>query len=409
MKKVFLVAGMNYGDEGKGTMVDFLTRYYNAGLVVRFSGGPQAAHNVVTPEKIHHTFAQFGGGTLAGARTHLSRFMLVEPYALLNEANALSYKIKGNPLDCLTIDEMCPIITPFHWLTNKIKELARGENRHSSCGFGVGELRSDQEEGREDLVIYAKDLFETNILHKKLINIQDYRSQFIDKLVDCGPETERLCSIFYQYKIPDLVNFYHNEFLPQVYIVDYRWLDLYVEDEPSPIIFEGAQGVLLDEVFGDAPYNTWTNTTFDNADVLLEKHLPNIQVEKIGVTRTYMTRHGNGPFPSEFLNSFELENFIYPEKIDNYNTEGKWQGKFRVGFFDEGLFHKALGYIKYLDCLAITHQDTLVYGFPVFFNHQVTRLENIPDISWYFKYFHNMPVKYISKGVTANDKEVLYD
>jgi adenylosuccinate synthase len=73
-----IVVGLAFGDCGKGSLVDYLTRSIGARTVVRFNGGPQAGHNVVTPAGRHHTFSQFGSGTLAGARTLLSRFMLIE-------------------------------------------------------------------------------------------------------------------------------------------------------------------------------------------------------------------------------------------------------------------------------------------------------------------------------------------
>src|SRR5579864_7866772 len=98
MSKVFLVQGLGYGDEGKGSIVDYLVRQEKAPLVVRFNGGAQAAHNVVTDDGRHHTFTQFGSGTFAGARTFLSRFMIVNPFTLLTEAKALEQKGVANPL-----------------------------------------------------------------------------------------------------------------------------------------------------------------------------------------------------------------------------------------------------------------------------------------------------------------------
>ncbi len=82
----FIVIGLAYGDCGKGTIVDYLTRRHAAHTIIRFNGGAQAAHNVITPDDRHHTFAQFGSGLFVpGVRVYLSRFMLVEPYALFNE------------------------------------------------------------------------------------------------------------------------------------------------------------------------------------------------------------------------------------------------------------------------------------------------------------------------------------
>src|SRR5687768_225602 len=136
--ETFAVVGLGYGDEGKGTVVDYLTRKHTAHTVVRFNGGAQAAHNVVTPDGKHHTFAQFGSGTLAGARTHLSRFMLVNPLDLFNEARHLESLGIADPLQLVTISPDALVTTPLHVAANLIREL---QNQHGSCGKGIGETQ----------------------------------------------------------------------------------------------------------------------------------------------------------------------------------------------------------------------------------------------------------------------------
>src|SRR5262245_62300875 len=117
--RVSLVAGLGYGDEGKGSIVDFLARQprpgTRAGLVVRFNGGAQAAHNVVTEDGRHHTFAQFGSGTFTpGVRTHLSQHVLVDPLALVTEAEHLASLGVPDALDRLTVDREALVTTPYH-------------------------------------------------------------------------------------------------------------------------------------------------------------------------------------------------------------------------------------------------------------------------------------------------------
>src|SRR3954449_8277814 len=125
--RAILVVDLAYGDCGKGTVVDFLTRHTNAHTVVRFNGGPQAAHNVVTPGGRHHTFSQFGAGTLVPVvRTLLSRFVLIEPYALRNEAAHLAKVGAADALSRLWVDRRCPVIAPPHQAANRLRELARG-------------------------------------------------------------------------------------------------------------------------------------------------------------------------------------------------------------------------------------------------------------------------------------------
>src|SRR4030095_10579316 len=137
-----IVVGLGFGDEGKGTVVDALCAKDDYGFVVRFSGGPQAAHNVVLDDGTHHTFSQFGSGTFSGTRTILSRFMLINPFNLAKEANALRTKIGYDPQELLYISENCLVITNFHIDANKKRETRRGENRHGSCAQGVGEAQN---------------------------------------------------------------------------------------------------------------------------------------------------------------------------------------------------------------------------------------------------------------------------
>lgn len=118
----------------------------------------------------------------------------------------------------------------------------------------------------------------------------------------------------------------------------------------SNIVFEGAQGMLLDEKFGTAPHNTWTDITFTNANELLAESGFEGQVKRVGVIRSYYTRHGAGPFPTE---DFALD---YPEP---HNGTGVFQGKFRQGKFDYKNFNYALRAIGGIDMLAINHLDTV--------------------------------------------------
>ncbi|MCM2417953.1 adenylosuccinate synthetase [Streptomyces sp. RKAG293] len=134
-----IVVDLGYGDAGKGAVVDRLCSADPVRAVVRFNGGAQAAHNVVTPDGRHHTFAQFGSGTLHGTPTYLSRFMLVDPLALAAEADHLAALGVRDPLALLTVDRDAALTTPYHAAANRLREQARGGERHGSCGMGIGE------------------------------------------------------------------------------------------------------------------------------------------------------------------------------------------------------------------------------------------------------------------------------
>ncbi len=361
MSKAYLIAGLGYGDEGKGSIVDFLVRKLGTDLVVRYNGGGQAAHNVVLVHGTHHTFSQFGSGTFAGAKTLLSRHCLVNPLSILTEAEHL---ISLGVHDCtifenLYIDADAIIVTPFHRAANRIREMSRGPNRHGSCGVGIGETRQDALENR-DLILRVKDLNLPNrMLHSKLSYIQDGKFQQLKDVLK---------------EIPPIGNDYHmltatgvcEEILhrycmfPRRTFISSHQADLLLHQAHNPV-FEGAQGVLLDETFGFHPWTTWTDTTFYNALRLLnDADLK--EYETIGVVRTYATRHGPGPFVSEDPSL----KFEYATK--DHNQENQWQGEFRLGYFDAVATRYALGVLGGVDGLAITHLDEVPRGLCVAYN-----------------------------------------
>src|SRR5262245_23559342 len=122
-RRAIILGGLGYGDEGKGAWTDFLARTEPVHTVVRFNGGAQAGHNVVTPDGRHHTFAQLGSGTLVrGVNTHLSRFMLVNPSRLLREDAELQALGVSDGLTRLTIDRRALVTTPFQVAANRLRE-----------------------------------------------------------------------------------------------------------------------------------------------------------------------------------------------------------------------------------------------------------------------------------------------
>ncbi len=348
--QAFLVVGLSFGDEGKGAVVDRLTRLHGASLIVRFNGGPQAAHNVITEDGRHHTFSQFGSGMLnSGTMTHLSRFMLVEPYSLLNEADALKKVGVPDALSLLTIEERCPVITPYHWMANRICELARGKNRHGSCGFGVGEVRLDQTRGHKILTAdHLRNAFETV---KLLAEIQCRKAAELKGMRDVNSETQKLFNQMISTTPVSVYESGYGNLISRIFnqIVDDQWLSR----QRGTMVFEGAQGVLLDENFGFAPYNSWTNTTFHNAYILLSNFTDSPAYTRIGVLRTYSTRHGPGPFVPECLQ------LCFSEP---HNGAHPWQGPFRQGHFDSVATRYAIRCAGGIDELHVTHLDRFPSG-----------------------------------------------
>ncbi|MHB1594270.1 MAG: adenylosuccinate synthetase [Streptosporangiaceae bacterium] len=325
-----IVVDLGYGDAGKGGVVDWLcSRPGPASTVVRFNGGAQAAHNVVTADGRHHTFAQFGSGSFTpGVRTHLSRFMLVDPLALAAEAGHLAAVGVGDALDRLTVDRDALLTTPYHRAANLAREAARGAGRHGSCGMGIGEaagyaLAHPQDAPR------AGDCQSARVLAAKLALLRDRLNAEVGPLRAPGvTDLVAACRAF-----ADRVTLTGPGYLAGVL-------------RAGPVVFEGAQGVLLDEWHGFHPYTTWSTTTFANAETLLAE--AGATALRLGVTRCYQTRHGPGPLVTEDP-TLEL-----PEP---HNRPGRWQGPFRRGHLDAVALRYAIEVAGGVDAVALTHLD----------------------------------------------------
>ena len=344
-RRALLVAGLGYGDEGKGTTIDWLARRYSAKLVVRYNGGAQAGHNVVLPGGAHHTFSQFGAGALAGARTHLSRHVVVNPVTMLRETDYLR-QLVPDPLAGVTVDEDALVTTRFHVAAGRIREMARGAGRHGSCGMGVNETVQDAADGAP--TIRVRDLLRTGPeLRRRLVEIQDYKEQQVRSLRvgDGAGEYAELTSASWLSTSTVLLG----EWAQRVCVVPGEWL-AEVLRRPGAVIFEGAQGVLLDQTHGFFPHVTRSDCTFANADALLDAAAYDGQVTRLGVTRTYQTRHGAGPMPTERRHLSYLA-------VGDHNARNEWQGSFRVGHLDLVTGRHAARCVGRLDGLAVTWAD----------------------------------------------------
>jgi adenylosuccinate synthase len=348
-----IVVDLGYGDAGKGTIVDWLCRAGQPGgardgaspvAVVRFNGGAQAAHHVLAPSGQVHAFAQFGSGTFAGTPTFLSRFMLVDPLALTAEAEHLRRLGVPDPLALLTVDREALLTTPYHQAANQAREEARGSGRHGSCGMGIGETARYALEYPLDAP-RAGDLTAPALLRRKLTLLRDRLVGSVPAgSVPAGSAGAGRSAAPPPRDVAD------------VFRAVAARLTLAGEGDLTrllrrgPAVFEGAQGVLLDEWRGFHPYTTWSTTTFANAETLLaEAGLAGPAATRLGVTRTYQTRHGPGPFPTE--------DPALPV-TEPHNGDGRWQGPFRAGHLDAVALGYACAVTGGVDAVALTHLDT---------------------------------------------------
>jgi len=312
----YAVIGLGFGDEGKGHVVDYIASNVENPLVVRFCGGPQAAHQVILADGTTHVFSHFGSGTLRKAPTYWSRFCPMNPIALHNEL--VDLQSKGiNPT--IFIDAKCPVITPYEVAAS----VARAKYKsHGTCAAGIYPVMKREQDGHH---ILFEDIYHPYILRDK-INL--LRRPYYDELPYCSKEImdfysccAYLTSKNYVRKAPELPFFVGgNQAHPQPY---YKYT----------LIFEGAQGLMLDQNYGYFPHVTPANTGLTNIRELLPKGA--LWPEICLVTRSYQTRHGAGPMsPSIPLNT-------RPNPVENNRDDGA-QGEFRKTVLDADLLNYAV-------------------------------------------------------------------
>ncbi len=350
MASASVAVGLGFGDEGKGGITDFLTRKYNSNLTVRFNGGSQAGHNVVTDDGRHHCFSQWGSGTFAGARTLLSRFMMVNPIFAASEAKHLESVGIANPWPLLLVERDALITTPFLVAANRLREIARKKSTgvHGSCGMGIGETMRDFVDKKDDC-IFARDLADPKTLQWKLSSVRERKLVEMGELDLLWPENaiDMEFNVLKDHSVVDDIIAIYEDFAARANIVDEAFLVREL-DSDGHVIFEGAQGVLLDEWRGFHPYTTWSTCTFENADALLGPERA-ASSERLGILRAYHTRHGAGPFPT-WSEKFDALSH------DDHNKMTPWQESFRSGAFDVVLAKYALDVTG--PCgLVVTHLD----------------------------------------------------
>lgn len=323
------VIDLAYGDSGKGALVDRLCANDSIAGVVRSSAGCQAQHNVIQDDGRHHTFSQFGSGSFHHVPTFLSRHVLVEPLSMHVEAHALE-RHGLEPWKLINVDPDARVTTPYHWLVNQAIEDQRGDERHGSCGRGIGMTMKHWLEF-PDLAVYFKDLWSPETLNFKLRHLYYWARNQVANFEP--PQVEAFLPLYalFREKCPP----------PEAM---FSWPEFALQGQ---LVFEGAQGVLLDEDWGFHPHTTWSHTTAKNAYELATE--VGDTLDTIGVVRAYTTRHGAGPFVPEdaTLNLPEL-----------HNQDEHYQGGWRVGHFDLPAVTYAKRATQDVSSVYVTHVDT---------------------------------------------------
>lgn len=304
------IVGLGWGDCGKGRVVDELCRT-SEGIprVVRFNGGHQAAHHVVLEDGTDHVFAHFGSGTLQGAPTYWSKYCPVSPTALINEYNLLVGKtITKGIAPVLHIDREAPLTTPWERQRNQEREEYK---EHGSCGVGIHATHVREALGHH---IWFEDIYHPAILKEKVRLLGEFYIHMQQGEWVTIPKAE--LNQFFE-DCQRLVEMSHIHLGESVHEFE---AFPHIEYPGVQMIFEGAQGLMLDSKFGFYPHVTPSRTGTHN---LME--LRQFDTELYLVTRAYATRHGAGPFVP-----FEGEMSLKTNPWEQ-NKDGGMQGKFRTG------------------------------------------------------------------------------
>ncbi len=328
-----VVSGLVFGDEGKGTTVGALALRLGPSTVVRYNGGPQALHFGVTPDGTYHGFAQIGSGSLGDdSRTVLSSDMLVDLDRLAVEAGVLGGKVSYDVWSRITVDPDCLLVTPMQVAAGRLREVARGAGAHGSCGLGVGETVFDDEAG---LSLRVRDLFDARAAVERLDAILAAKRAAFDGIPDIDTE-----DLYYRYR----------QAIGRLTVE--RATDVIRRDATDrALIFEGAQGALLDRRRGFVPHVTKTDTTRANAHALLWDAGIR-RAYALGVLRAYGHRHGAGPFVTEDESTRDRFD-------DPCNATNRWQGTFRVGWLDLPAVRYGIRMNAGVDGLSVTGLDRL--------------------------------------------------
>ena len=333
----FIVIGAQWGDEGKGKMTDYLAE--EADVVVRFQGGNNAGHTVVVGDK-EYKLRLIPSGILYDDKTNvIGNGVVVDPKALFEEIEYLEgVGVKITP-EKLIISDRAHLIMPYHKVLDKLKEKARGKNDIGTTGRGIGPCYTDK---FERCGIRVCDLMHENVFREKLEQNIEAKNAYITKVL--GGEPLNYEEILKEYL--ELAK----KLRPFVADTSVKVYDSILADKT--VLFEGAQGMLLDIDYGTYPFVTSSNTTAGGVASGVGIG-PNMITNAVGIAKAYTTRVGKGPFPTELDN--EIGEWIREKGHEYGVTTGRSR---RCGWLDIVILKTSVR-VSGLTSLAVTKIDTL--------------------------------------------------
>ena len=330
------VIGTQWGDEGKGKIVDWLSE--RADIVVRFQGGHNAGHTLVIDRKEYKLSILPSGIVRTGKLSIIGNGTVVDPFHLLSEIKYLQDQGINISSKNLLLSETATLILPIHAKVDKARELLRGSSKIGTTGRGIGPAYEDKIARR---ALRIGDLSDYGILEEKIEQIVSWHNIFLKEV---GEDVVSVRTIIEQLMpiIPEILSFSGRswEALAHAHINGKR------------ILFEGAQGVMLDIDHGTYPFVTSSNTVAAQAATGSGTGPSNIHFT-LGITKAYTTRVGEGPFPTE---EFSEDGRRMGEKGREFGTvTGR---KRRCGWFDAVMVRQA-GMMAGITGIALTKLDVL--------------------------------------------------
>jgi adenylosuccinate synthase len=331
-----VVIGTQWGDEGKGKVVDWLTDHAQG--VVRFQGGHNAGHTLVIGGKKTVLHLIPSGILRPGVRCYIGNGVVVSPQALLDELATLEnagIEVQGR----LTISDACPLILPYHAALDQARERAKGAGKIGTTGRGIGPAYEDKVARR---AIRLQDLFHRERFAAKLGEVLDYHNFVLKQYFNARP-------VDFQ-KTLDQTLALAERFRPMV--GDVPRLLFEAGKRGENLLFEGAQGTLLDVDHGTYPYVTSSNCVAGAASAGSGVG-PQALHYVLGITKAYTTRVGGGPFPTELYDD------IGKHLASRGNEFGSTTGRARrCGWFDAAALKRSIQ-INGVSGLCVTKLDVL--------------------------------------------------
>ncbi|NBN92537.1 MAG: adenylosuccinate synthase [Betaproteobacteria bacterium] len=336
MARNLVVVGTQWGDEGKGKVVDWLTDHAQG--VVRFQGGHNAGHTLVIGGKKTVLHLIPSGILREGVACYIGNGVVVSPQALLEEIDTL-HKAGVDVASRLRISEACPVILPYHVALDQARESARGSAKIGTTGRGIGPAYEDKVARR---AVRLQDLFYRERLAAKLGEVLDFHN-FVLKHYFRAPVVDFASVLDQALHLAERI---------RPMIADVPRLLYEANRDGHNLLFEGAQGTLLDVDHGTYPFVTSSNCLAGAASAGAGVG-PHTLHAVLGITKAYTTRVGSGPFPTE------LDDEVGKHLATKGNEFGSTTGRARrVGWFDAAALKRSIQ-INGVTGLCVTKLDVL--------------------------------------------------